>query len=301
MGVAVIVALLSAIVAVAVCSGDARQVLHGPDGLELQVVSASKISGDRDLWVYLVKRLVPGKKLAKSAPKKGPSKDDTYRRDVREYEKRLDSLIPKVLTQTNTIVYNAEEKINQQYSTAEKQLDTTVQAAAGKTPSDSVKKLAKETIPKAVAVVNDAVHNAQLNINSKIWQGEVLLNREVSNAEKKLDQTLKSKKPINPKQISKIIDRTQSNVQKQLADDKKLLTGYIDVQNKIVADNIVLVEAAVKRELPKAVSDKVTKDIKTASVEIDDSISQGSKAVRKEVDEGIKQWHRLVPAWAKKN
>lgn len=301
MGFTAIFTLLSAVVAVTVCTGvAARQVLQGPGGLELQVISASQFSKENNLWVYLVKRLNHGKSLAKPA-KKVVNLDATYRREVRNYEDELNKLIPKVVSKTNSIVYNAEEKINQQYSTAEKQLDSTVQAAAGNSPKDSVKKLVKETIPKAVATVNDVVHNAQLNINSKIWQGEVLLNNEVTAAEAKLDQKLKSKKKIDPKQITKIIDQTQTNVQKQLADDGKALNGYIDFGNKIVADNIALVETAVQRELPKDVSDKVNKDIKTASVEIDDSISQGSAGVRKEVDEGIKQWHRLVPGWAKKN
>lgn len=300
MGIAVIVTLLLAVVAAAVCSGDARQVLHGSDGLELQVIAASQFSAEKDLWVYLVKKISHDSKTDKAKPKTS-NQDDVYRHEVQHYEDKLNSLIPKVLTKTNSIVYNAEEKVNQQYSTAEKQLADTVKNAAGKTPSPSVKKLVDETIPKAVATVNDAVHNAELNINSKIFQGEVLLNNEVSNAESKLDRTLKSKKAIDPKLISKIIDQTQANVNKQLSDEGKSLKGYIDFGNNIVNDNIVLVEGAVKREFPKDVSDKVTKDIKTASVEIDDSINQGSNGVRKEIDEGLKQWHRLVPTWAKSN
>lgn len=305
MAAASYITLLSAIVAVAVCASvGQQQVLRGSDGLEFQVISASQFSKQDDLWVYLLKRVKNGKSLDKPANKlhkRKANQDQTYRKEIRKFENELNSLVPKFLTKTNSIVFNSEDKINKQYSAAEKQLDTTIHSATANSKNANIKKLVQETIPKSVKSVNDAVHNAELNINSKIWQSQVLLNQEVSDADAKLDKSLKSKKKIDPKKITSIIDKTQTDVKKQLADDGKILSGYIDVGNQIVADNIALVEGAVKKTLSKEVSDKVNKDIKTASVEIDDSISQGKESVRKEVDEGIKQWLKLVPGWAKKN
>lgn len=301
MGAAGIIALIFAFIAV--CTGataprQRQQVLHGSDGLQLRVLTATQISVDKDVWVYLVKRVHPEKSQPKN---KIVDKDSKIRHQVRQYERELDQLVPKVVSKTNKIVYDTETKINRQYDDAEKQLDKTVQDAAGKTPSKSVHKLVNETIPQAITVVNNAVNDAQVNINNKIWKNEVLLNNEVAAAEAQLDKTIRKNQPIDAKQITKIIDLSQANVKKQLLDDGKIISGYIDFGNQVVADNIVLVETAVKREFPKGVSDKVTSDIKRSSIEIDDSIKQGSDSVRAEVNAGISQWQKLVPTWPKKN
>lgn len=242
--------------------------------------------GDPD-WLVLTARRLPDPNVL-------------ARRLVAAYEARINARLPYIYAEIERAVYDAEAKVNQQYDTAERQLEHTVRKSASRHSDAGVKHLQFTTIPASINAVNTAVNRAQTGINRNVHRTEDAITRITQRTEADVNAALPQRgADVLTPEVREIVREGNEEIAHKLKLSAKQIDRFITTGNKVVDANIAKVETEANAVLPKRTAAKVTADIKEASEEIDDSIAEGRKNVRAAVRRNEKGLQRMVPALEK--
>lgn len=252
---------------------------------DFRIISANPLYGDQNFWVLIAQRI--------------PDTNSAARKIVAGYEASTNAELPLIYRRVNRLLYRAEAKINRQYNEAERQLDETVRRAARHEPaasSDAVTELQYDTIPAAVNAVNQALFEAEQDINHIVRRTQKSVKRIVLQAETDVNEAIPKTGAVLSDEVRSIIGLAELQVDELLVRTGKAINARIAACNRVVDENIRKVETGASDLLPPKVSKKVTDDITQASGEIDDTIAKGQKAVVAEVKTSTDKLKKIVPA-----